>query len=244
MKACLILGVCAVVAVGFIVAQSEAAIELTIKVELAPGYSGVINPGGSSLGDDGNVWYRVYAYFAGMNGSYADDGIATFQGSIRSSNGGLQGDLSFALREPNFTQGTGTQQGTVQNLDGDTDLDIGSNTATAQAGYIYGGTGSVAMHTESDSNHILVGSGYFHTPTTWTMEANTMIAWSFRPKSNAPGVQQYKLDGNNKFWRGTETMLGADPGVNIIFIPEPMTLALLAAGGTALLAFRRRRKAA
>jgi hypothetical protein len=206
-------------------------------VKLAPGYTGFVT--GPS---DANVWYNVYAYFAGTNGSYTDDGIATFQGSIKSSNGGLQGDLSFSLREPNFTQGTGIQQGTVQNLDSDTDLDIGSNTFTAQAGCIYGGTGNVAMHTESDSNRILLGSGYSHT--TGTTEGDTVVAWSFRPKTDGPAVQQFRLDGTNNLYWGTETSLGTDPGVNVIFVPEPMTLALLAAGGTALLAFRRRRKAA
>jgi hypothetical protein len=84
------------------------------------------------------VRFDIFAVVTGTNGTNADDKFISVSGSLRSTNigtpGNILGDLVRSVIDPNTGQilsagfdGVGFSVGTQQDLDGDGDLDVGSN---------------------------------------------------------------------------------------------------------------------
>jgi len=85
-----------------------------------------------AIGD--TVTMEVYFIISGMmNSNPFDDRLGYCWGSFLSSNGGLRGDLTAQL-DPDYV-GFLAFNGVIQDLDGDGDLDVGSNSTTSGNSY-------------------------------------------------------------------------------------------------------------
>lgn len=102
-----------------------------------------IDVGGASAG--ATVSFEIYALVTGDDGDTTNDGILSFAGSYLSTNdplgGSIRGNLK-AFRDPAM-RGTGGSNGFIADLDGDGDLDIGSNN-NASAGSFFSARSSAA----------------------------------------------------------------------------------------------------
>ena len=97
-------------------------------------------PGGGKsatvTGTGQQIGLEVWATVKGANSSASDDGFQTAHGSLLSTNvngGAANGTLSVTIAAP--FNGTGSQGGTQKDLDGDGDLDVGSNDNTTPTGF-------------------------------------------------------------------------------------------------------------
>jgi hypothetical protein len=108
---------------------------LTLDVRVA---GGAKSAAVTSVGQVVNL--EAWAVVTGSNGNPADDGVQDIIGSFLSSNvsggGGANGTLRVTRAAP--FNGIGSQDGVQRDLDGDGDLDVGSNTAGDVANYFFG----------------------------------------------------------------------------------------------------------
>jgi len=206
------------------------------------------NDANTLSGSDNVMHFRVYAVPVGV--TPADDGFVLTYLNVKSSrvagdvNNPLLGNLSFSL-DANW-QGTGFSNGTAVDLDGDGDLDVGGTDPNFATGYVTPASIYLAQSIGQYGAKVLVGDGTF-TLTDGSAFAGkeTVLEVSARVRAGTTSsakVHKIIVDGVYGSYLGGDISSG--PGVVVSFVPEPMTLALLAAGGTALLAFRKRRKVA
>ena len=193
------------------------------------------------------VNFDIFAVIVGTNTITNDDKFISVAGSMRSSNGGLLGDifadLVRSLRDSDEIiisagfDGLGSSQGTQQDLDGDTDLDVGSNVDSNAADfwaarYALAPAGIPAGSTNPTSGGRKIGFGTF----------------TVRPGAN--GVTLVNFDGRsattsaNYFQDGQTVQEPSSDGLVPISIqggtiPEPATLGLAALSALGLV--RRRR---
>jgi hypothetical protein len=227
--------------VGLLVSQAGAAV-LTVQLEFAPGETGVVTA------SDGNVLMNVYAYIASANGTYTDDGVGQLTGAIKSSKGGLLGNLQFinanSLLQNIPSPGSGFNLGTIQDLDGDTDLDVGGKDGNIQGGvagsWIDLFAGANVFISPDDANRMLLGQVLF-TATDITPGSSTNINWSYRVKPTLGNIDQYRLDGTGASVAGNSANLGVGPA--LVITPEPATMAILGLGAMVNLFIRRKRSA-
>lgn len=209
------------------------------------------------------IAFQLYAIVNGQNGTHADDGVLSAQGSFVSGNGGLTGTVradppgtvnATATQTNNagtqFTGGIATS-GIQLDLDGDGDLDAGS-LATTQAptnnpwftavgnGNTYVlGTGATPGSTE-----FLIGS------TTFTLSANPVVGQSatvsFAPRNWLTGgigskaTQKIKLDNVNVDLLGNSLEITTTGATVLYQVPEPSAVAMLMLGTVGLIGLRRK----
>ena len=235
----------AVVALGLAVNQVSAAVVM-VGLEIAPGQKAEVNGVG---GSEPNVAMNLYAYMAGNDTNKLNDGIQILFGALKSSNGGLQGNLSFVGAAT--MQASGYNAGTQQALDGDADLDVGgTNTQTQTVGWIClsAGSGSTFAPTSDDPNKVFLGTAIFTLTDAAAVNGDTTsISWYFDNKTGvtATKIDAYFMDGGTiqaVVGNVANGILSVGGSPTITFVPEPVTMAVLAIGGMGLL-LRRRRKA-
>lgn len=108
---------------------------ISIDVRLASG-----NPKAATVAVGDTVNLNIYVVLPNVNGNASDDGVQSVRGSLLSSNGGLAVNFTQALAASPFNvsyQDTATTPSAARvDLDGDGDLDVGSNVSTAAAGFL------------------------------------------------------------------------------------------------------------
>jgi hypothetical protein len=158
----------------------------------------------------------VIATISGMSNSEpTDDFIAYLIGSFLSSEGGLHGDLR--ARRVSGYGATLSGDGLQQDLDGDSDLDVGSNDDTTPAFFFR----AVRSDLAPLSFQARVGS------LTWTARGSftDLTALNFRPR-DAFDAALWWIDGHGYY--ASELPFIAGSPVTIVATPEPGPMLLLA----------------
>jgi hypothetical protein len=244
------LGLAVMAGLGLTVAASSAN-AATITLKLVP-------TGGTTVTNAGDtVSFHVIASIGNTDGNNTNDGYLKSFFSVTSTEAagaagaaGNQSQLTYSSQEDTSR----SQQGTVQNLDGNADLEVGSNDPSVGANYVAPFSGTSAKF----------GTGNTTNPT--DLDLGTMT-WTYNGGSNpgatsalaialrvAPGLGTlaanrtvgFTQDGTNYTLKGdgtSSTPAGASvstQGFTVTVTPEPTSLGLLGLGAMGLLARRRR----
>jgi hypothetical protein len=188
---------------------------MTIVVEVDPADRARVSPGVAKVTAPGQVVnLNVYASFASANGTSTDDGIfGTVYGALKSSTGGMLGNLTFTPAP--VVSKAGFQAGTVQDLDSDGDRDVGGTNAQSAAEWICLMSGPNTLAAPTSGNRLLIGTATF-TATDAPSGATTTVAWMYRNKTGLGNLlNAIKVDNVNHTLAGNDPRLGV-VGVQIL----------------------------
>jgi hypothetical protein len=192
------------------------------------------------------VTFNLFAQITGTNG-LDDDGLQAIDGAIRSSTGGLLGNLSAQLFAP--FNGSGSSPGTPIDVDSDGDLDVSGPQWQVSTGYFH--PRSVVMTTNgtrigNDTEQFLISAATFTVGASATEGQQTVVDYlqhrtSFGGNNFPWGT--FLIDGNNGGIvprNADNTLIGTSGGVLIEVVPEPAGVALAALSSLGLLARRKK----
>ena len=145
--------------------------------------------------------FDVFETVTGTHGTGSDDGLQTLTGSLLSSNitgGAAAGTISVTPFSP--FDASGSQNGAQVDLDGDGDLDVGSNTDSSATGFF--AARAADLQTSSGtvsgaSNTFKVATGSF-TVTTLLTGVQTNLTFRVRNTALAPTGFLFQEDGVKK----------------------------------------------
>jgi hypothetical protein len=235
MKARLVGVVCAGLAVALLASVSNAAL-MTIAVEIHPGSPGYVDATHAVVAPGATVTLDLYAVFGGQDAVMDNDGVfGTVYGALRSSAGGLLGNLAFTPAA--VVSASGFAAGTVKDLDADTDLDVGSTNAASATDWIILMSGANTLAPAGAGDRLLVGTATF--TLTNTDAAGTDVGWVYRNKTGLGNlINAIKVDGQAYTLAGSDARLAVSTAN--IMVPEPATMAILALGGLGVLLRRKK----
>lgn len=219
---------------GTAVASSPCVFE---QLELRQLLSAVIDvrlPGGgktvnvTSVGQVINM--EVWATVTGSDANGANDGIQSLVGSFLSTNvGGGSANGTLVAENVSPFDATGVTAGTQVDLDGDGDLDIGSNDSSHAAGFFFARAGGVQFSggvVSGASNSFKVADLSF---TVTSLLSGTSTKINFRKRDDQTGAlwaeeHQFKNAGTDTLSSGKPLVLQGTSG--------PVNPAVLASNGT------------
>jgi len=232
-------------AVGLMAGAANAGLNIDIRATGVTGGGTVANTKSVTGVTNGSVvTFDIFAVITGTNTVNSDDKMVSVAGSWRSSNGGLKGDaLADYVRTFENSDGilvngydaSGASVGLQQDLDGDGDLDVGSNNDSAANDFWAVRFQSTAGQTAGTNiNGRKIGFGTF---TVTNSAGSTILNFDGRNASTAANYFQdnnFISEASNDGAVGL-TIAGGAGGVT----PEPATLSLAGLAGLAMV--RRRR---
>jgi hypothetical protein len=200
----------------------------------------------------------IYAIINGVNAAgHADDGFTNGQGSLISTgdlHGNLRGDTASATQVNNVTNFNSltAQSGYAADLDGDGDLDIGTNLQTSPTTPPW----FVASSVNGSGTAPILGTGNGSGPTefligqtTFTLTGTPVIGQAFNlqfvPRVRTDGgvvgnkVHKFTLDGTAFSLVGTSSEIQTIATSVAYIVPEPSAIGMLLLGTVGLVGFRR-----
>jgi hypothetical protein len=230
-------------AVGMMAGAANAALNIDIRATthngapLGAGESPKLIPVVSN-GDV--ITFDIFAVVTGTNTVTNDDKIISVSGSWRSSNGGLKGNLLAdyvrSVEDPPFNgyDAPGASVGLQQDLDGDGDLDVGSNVDSAANDFWAARYVQATGQSAPFPNGRRIGFGTF---TVTNNTGQTIVNFDGR---NAATAANYFQDGTAVSEASQDGLVGLQIGQGGGGVtPEPATLSLAGLAGLAMV--RRRR---
>lgn len=238
--------------VGLVVAQASAA-NFSYSVQFTGSDTGT-----ATLGPGQHLTFNVYANVlaAGADANISGYSFGIFGlNSVSAGNGNLQGTMAFAWASAWNNGQTGISQGTQQRIDSDGDFDWGGTDGNLGAsGWIvlnYGNQGFKA------GTQVLLGSGSFtvQDPNGYlgeTTNLNVLIANRTIGSASSKLYDTFALNSGDPntalvasqtSMAGNSSLLTVGTPILVTFVPEPVTIGLLIAGASGLLALRRRKTA-
>jgi hypothetical protein len=196
------------------------------------------------------VTFNLFALVTGTNG-LDDDGFQAINGAIRSSTGGLMGNLSAQLLAP--FNGAGSQVGTTIDVDSDGDLDVSGANPALSGGYFNprngAGFSTDGTRISSDTEEFVIGGATFSISASANADSHTIVNYFQHRTSNGANNLPwgtFLIDSNNG---GTSprnpnnTVIGSADGVTVEVLPEPTALAFPALAAVGLLPRRKKNHA-
>jgi hypothetical protein len=190
----------------------------------------LVNVANAAAGD--TVTFDVFALVSGNNANPNDEGLVNVFGSYLSNGGGLRGN-SQATVNPNF-RASGFSNGFMQDLDGDGDLDVGSNTNGSATNYFNARVNTAPTPAPGPTH--LIGSVTLTVSSLNASGGDTLF--NYRPRFASTAGSWFE-DGSatGTAQQGASSIQSGAPVV--LQVPEPATLGLAAIAGLGLLARRR-----
>jgi len=245
------LAAAAIGAVGlasFGVSQVDASLIVDVRATGGTGGTNFANPKNVIFGAPGDtVVLSVFARINGTNGVH-DESLSAAHGSIATGPGftngtvpngsGLLGNLAGGRVAP-FT-GSSSQNGSVQDVDGDTDIDVGSSGSSVTGKFVARSDSPTvlpALGADPNTGEIQIGQFTF----TYTGGGADTFA-NFIPRTGNAGANLFSAatwfeDGVSS--APTIAPYGAGTAVHLS-VPEPTSAALLGLGALGLLARRKK----
>jgi len=233
-----LLYVAAVAALGFCrVAQSDLRVDLRVTSVTGPA---TINNTQSVLvtGIGAQINMDIFARITGTNALIFDDGLTSLSGSLLSPSfpwSRMNGTISTSL-VPGFL-GNGSSVGLQADLDGDSDLDVGSNN-DADA-YNFFAVRATTAPNPVTGPEIKIGHATFTVNDITSAVVDSLLI--FRPRDFGTAATWLE-DGMGKTPNSPGTGFYFGQGVSVSAIPEPGPLGLLAAVTTFASALRPQRR--
>jgi hypothetical protein len=240
MKMCSKLLTLAVVA-GIFSATSAANAALVLDLRLAPGQNGLIDSKNLIPTAGQVITLNVVGVATGADANLTNEGIANAYFSVLSNStlAGIKGNLSAAtLNSTLGYNGAGSASGTVVDLNGDGNLDVGATNSASATGWVFARSPAVVV-----GNELLLATLTF---TVGTLGDNGAATVNIAPRvRTGPTVvpAQWQEDGVAKSLTVNNTTVDVGAAVTIgaaAPIPEPASLGVLGLGVIGLLVRRRK----
>lgn len=144
------------VAAGLGASQALAALTVDLRVTSVSAGGGTVAPGGKAVTDSvagATVTMAIWAQVTGSDPSKFQ-ALQSLSGSFLSSNGGLLGNLAATRQSP--WNANSSSNGLAVDLDGDGDLDVGSNDPNSADNFFAGRANNLLGPNSTDANGVAV----------------------------------------------------------------------------------------
>src|SRR5688572_8241221 len=193
-----------------------------------------------TAGRGDTVTFAIFAVLTGTNGAN-DETVASAHGALISTPGNLLGNLSANVVAP--FNGNGSQNGLVQDLDSDTDLDVGSGPNGGVNTHFFlarSNTQENGTITSAQSEEIQIGTANF---VVGEQGLETFVNFFRRASASGGNINTAATWFEDGAIRAPSNgVYGTGAPVRVI-VPEPTGLALAGLTGLGLLARRRNKNA-
>jgi len=246
--------------------QSNAALVIDVRATAVSGGGTVVGngnlPGGgktvNGLGSGSIVTMGVFAQVSGTNGNNTDEWLQSVGGSFSTTAGDLRANFvtPSSVNGVNGWNGSGFQNGSIQDIDADGDLDLGS-AGTDIVGKFFARSNSpdsrtLDLATDPDNGALIRGTPHFTTidaNTTETRIGTIRLSYqsggqafaNFIPRAAQEGALWWEdtPDRTTNQHDGTTGLYQAGSPIALNGVPEPGSLGLMSLAALGLL---RRRK--
>jgi len=165
------------------------------------------------------------------DGNPNNEANKSMNGSFLSTGGTTVGNLAATVAAP--FQNLSFSGGTIQDLDGDGDLDVGNNSSSSGADYW-------SARATDTTNGVAGQEALLGTMTFTVTTAGTETSVNFRKKAGAAsGIGQWVENGVTILSNANNVLVGAPVLVGGI-VPEPTSIGLIGLAGLGMLARRRK----